>query len=99
MWSKRRGEKIPGGNSCKCVPVPILSTMVEVNVLTEPDSTISRSQPPVQRRPKLAGFPGENQGVVPVVRYKEPCRERFLRCGELIRRLQSQKGSREGRET
>ncbi len=37
--------------------------------MTNPNSTTTSSQPPIQRRARLAGFPGENQGVLAVVHY------------------------------
>jgi hypothetical protein len=40
-------------------------------VMTKSDSTTTGSQPPIQRRARLSGFPGENQGVVGVLHYDE----------------------------
>ena len=39
--------------------------------MTESDSTTTTSQPPIQRRARLTGFPGENQGVIPVLHYTD----------------------------
>jgi hypothetical protein len=37
--------------------------------MTEPDSTTTTGQPPIQRRARLTGFPGENQGIIAVFHY------------------------------
>jgi hypothetical protein len=39
--------------------------------MTESDSTTTTSQPPIRRRARLAGFPGENQGVLAVLHYAD----------------------------
>jgi hypothetical protein len=37
--------------------------------MTESDSTATMGQAPTPKRPRLAGFPGENQGIIPVLHY------------------------------
>ena len=39
--------------------------------MTESNSTSTAGQPPIQRRAKVTGFPGENQGVIAALHYIE----------------------------
>jgi hypothetical protein len=40
-------------------------------IMTGSNSTTPTSQPPIQRRARLTGFPGENQGVIAALHYIE----------------------------
>ena len=65
-WDQGRRSKL-----CLRIHVYRASAIISAKrgVMTESSSTTNTNQPAIQRRSRLTGFPGENQGVLAVLHY------------------------------